>query len=297
MNEISRIRSIIEKNLEYRENFIIFPFGEKGLLVKNILRDCFAIEAKYIIDNHLCHFNSNIQSSSIFEEIDTAKHKVFFTYSGNEDVFGELKAQTEKFFPHENIEILYPKTSYTIVGKYSFGPLCNDILVKSVGAFCSFASGSIVVANHSSTDISTHKMIAFGIENMEKDDDFAKKFFNYEEERGAWHFDGVVPKKCCPKTRRITIGNDVWIGANVIITNGADIGNGVIAGAGAVITKNVPDYAIVVGAPARIVKYRYTQEQINILNEIAWWDWPDEKIRRCHGDFYLDIEDFIRKHY
>lgn len=297
MNEISRIKSIIEKNLKQGKEFIIFPFGEKGLLVKNILRDCYDIEAKYIVDNHLSQFNPNIEDSSVFEKMDTTKYKVLFTYSGNENVFNELMAQLADNFSPENIDILYPKTSYTIVGKYSYGPLCNDILVKSVGAFCSFASGSIVVANHSSTDISTHKMIAFGIENMDKNDDFAKKFFNYEEERGAWHFDGVIPKKCCPKTRRITIGNDVWIGANVIITNGADIGNGVIAGAGAVITKSVPDYAIVVGVPARIVKYRYTQEQINILNEIAWWDWPDEKIRKCHGDFYLDIEDFIHKHY
>ena len=52
------------------------------------------------------------------------------------------------------------------------------------------------------------------------------------------------------------------------------------AGAGAVITKDVPDYAVVAGVPARIIRYRFTPEQIELLNQIAWWDWPDEKIAR-----------------
>lgn len=72
---------------------------------------------------------------------------------------------------------------------------------------------------------------------------------------------------------RSRIGNDVWLGRNVIVTNYANIGNGVIAGAGTIITKDVPDYAFVVGAPARIIRYRYSPEEIAALNKIAWWDW------------------------
>lgn len=72
---------------------------------------------------------------------------------------------------------------------------------------------------------------------------------------------------------------------NIIITNASNIGNGVIAGAGTVITKDVPDYAVVGGVPARIIKYRYNPEQIRKLNEIAWWDWLDEKIIACYDDF------------
>ncbi len=82
----------------------------------------------------------------------------------------------------------------------------------------------------------------------------------------------------------------------MIITNGANIGNGVIAGAGAIITKDVPDYAVVLGVPARIVRYRYTKEQIEKLNKIAWWDWPDEVIRKRYDDFYIGIDDFIKKY-
>lgn len=98
------------------------------------------------------------------------------------------------------------------------------------------------------------------------------------------------------KLKKITIGNDVWLGQNVLITNGSNIGNGVIAGAGAIITKDVPDYAVVMGVPARIVRYRYKQEEIDALNRIAWWDWSDERIIENYDDFYLDIREFIRKY-
>lgn len=94
----------------------------------------------------------------------------------------------------------------------------------------------------------------------------------------------------------ILVGNDVWLGRNVLITNSANIGNGVIAGAGAVITKDVPDFAVVAGSPARIIRYRYTQEQIMALNKIAWWNWPDEKIREYYDDFFEKVELFIAKH-
>lgn len=107
---------------------------------------------------------------------------------------------------------------------------------------------------------------------------------------------GVNPRGNLYKTKKIKIGNDVWLGQNVLITNGSNIGNGVIAGAGAIITKDVPDYAVVVGVPARIIRYRYTPEQIKELNKIAWWDWTDEEIRDRFEDFYLPIEDFLKKY-
>ncbi|MBR6669381.1 MAG: CatB-related O-acetyltransferase, partial [Ruminococcus sp.] len=91
------------------------------------------------------------------------------------------------------------------------------------------------------------------------------------------------------KLKRSKIGNDVWFGKNVLITNGANIGNGVIAGAGAVITKDVPDYAIVGGVPARIIRYRYTPEQIEALNKIQWWNWSDDEIRERYDDFFISL--------
>ena len=96
--------------------------------------------------------------------------------------------------------------------------------------------------------------------------------------------------------QRITIGNDVWLGSNVLVANNSNIGNGVIAGAGTIITKDVPDYAIVVGSPARIVRYRYSDKQIEELNRICWWDWDDEIIRERYMDFFIDIDRFIEKY-
>lgn len=61
------------------------------------------------------------------------------------------------------------------------------------------------------------------------------------------------------------------------------------------ITKDIPDYAIVMGVPARIVKFRYTEEEIAELNKIKWWEWSDDKIRERYDDFYLPIKEFIRK--
>lgn len=77
----------------------------------------------------------------------------------------------------------------------------------------------------------------------------------------------------------IVVGNDVWIGAKSTIMSGVRINNGAIVGACSVITKNVPPYAIVAGNPAKIVKYRFTESQIAWLEEIAWWDWPEQKIK------------------
>ena len=109
-------------------------------------------------------------------------------------------------------------------------------------------------------------------------------------------FPGVKPRGEYHKGERITIGNDVWLGRNVIITNDANIGNGVIAAAGAVITKDVPDYAIVAGVQARILRFRYKPDQIEVLNKIKWWDWSDDKIRENYDDFYLPADEFIAKH-
>lgn len=76
------------------------------------------------------------------------------------------------------------------------------------------------------------------------------------------------------------IGNDVWIGTRSIIMDGVNIGDGAIIAAGAVVTKDVPPFAIVGGVPAKVIKYRFSQEIIERLMETKWWDLPDEEITR-----------------
>ncbi|HHY28668.1 MAG TPA: CatB-related O-acetyltransferase [Desulfitobacterium dehalogenans] len=77
---------------------------------------------------------------------------------------------------------------------------------------------------------------------------------------------------------QIIIGNDVWIGRSSTILDGVCISNGAVVAANSVVTKNVPPYAIVAGNPARIVKYRFSEEIIHKLNTIKWWYWEKEKI-------------------
>ncbi|MEO9864243.1 MAG: CatB-related O-acetyltransferase [Yoonia sp.] len=75
------------------------------------------------------------------------------------------------------------------------------------------------------------------------------------------------------------IGNDVWIGQGATILPGATIGNGVIIGAQSVVRGHVPDYAIVAGNPATVVRRRFDDVTIAELLDIAWWDWPIEKVQ------------------
>lgn len=77
----------------------------------------------------------------------------------------------------------------------------------------------------------------------------------------------------------IKIGNDVWIGAGAQILSGVYIGDGAIIAAGAVVTRDVPPYAIVAGNPATLIRYRFTPEIIEHLTELQWWSWSEEKLK------------------
>lgn len=76
------------------------------------------------------------------------------------------------------------------------------------------------------------------------------------------------------------VGNDVWIGSEAVILPGVSVGNGAIIGAYAVVGSDIPSYSIAVGNPARVIRVRFDPEIVATLNEIAWWDWPAERITR-----------------
>ncbi len=80
--------------------------------------------------------------------------------------------------------------------------------------------------------------------------------------------------------RPVTIGNDVWIGVRVIILGGVKIGNGAVIGAGSVVTRDVPPYAVVAGAPARLIRYRFEEPVIRRLEELQWWNKSEEELRQ-----------------
>lgn len=95
---------------------------------------------------------------------------------------------------------------------------------------------------------------------------------------------------------QVIIGNDVWIGNNVIIMSDVTIGNGAVIGAGTVVSKDVPPYAIVAGNPQRILKYRFSEEDICGLQRIKWWNWDCDYIYSNKSLFTLPIDKFIEKY-
>lgn len=99
------------------------------------------------------------------------------------------------------------------------------------------------------------------------------------------------------KKNYVYIGNDVLIGAYAIILPGVTIGDGAVIGAGSVVTHNVPSYAVAAGVPAKILRYRYTKEEIHKLLKIAWWNWSEKKMVENMDYFYGKVSDFIQKFY
>ena len=146
------------------------------------------------------------------------------------------------------------------MGKYSYiGNNCFANHVK-IGAFCSIADNCFIGgAGHPIEFVSTSPVFCKGTNIMGKN--FANKEFKASTET--------------------IIGNDVWIGAGATVLGGKIIGNGAVIGAGSVVTKNVGDYEIWAGNPAKFIRKRFDDETISKLLETKWWEWSDEKIQEA----------------
>ncbi|MBS5451870.1 MAG: CatB-related O-acetyltransferase [Coriobacteriia bacterium] len=144
------------------------------------------------------------------------------------------------------------------IGRYSYVGVANSICNTSIGSFCSIASYcAIGGGNHPLDYVSTSPVFLDG-HNV------------FGTNIATLSFDAA------PQTH---IGNDVWIGEACFIKAGVRIGDGAVVGAHSVVTRDIPPYAVVAGSPARILKFRFTNEVIQRLEGIAWWDWDDTQLR------------------
>ena len=96
------------------------------------------------------------------------------------------------------------------------------------------------------------------------------------------------------ESKQTVIGNDVFIGANVTVLDGVHIADGAVIGAGAVVVDDSPPYAIAVGVPAKVVKYRFDEVTINALLEKQWWNGSEEELLKVELYFW-DVESFLNE--
>jgi acetyltransferase-like isoleucine patch superfamily enzyme len=167
------------------------------------------------------------------------------------------------------------------IGKYTYSDGNPKVFYQNndaklvVGKFCSIASSVTIYlgGNHRVDWVTTYP---FGHINQDKFTDF----------NGVGH----------PSTKGdVIIGNDVWIASDVTIMSGVTIGDGAVIANNSHVVKDVEPYSMVGGNPAKLIKYRFTKEQIEKLLEIKWWDWDDDKINKytpllCNNN----IDDFIK---
>lgn len=144
-----------------------------------------------------------------------------------------------------------------VVGSYNyFGPGCL-VNYADIGNYCSFAPNSIIApAEHSLNYATTCLRIS-------------RKTMNFDE-----------------AARRTQIGSDVWCGANTVIRQGLTIGNGAVIAAGAVVCRDVPPYAVVGGVPARVIRYRFPEDEIAVLEQSRWYEHEIAEAEQILNDLY-----------
>lgn len=165
------------------------------------------------------------------------------------------------------------------LGDYSYVVNDSNIIYTTIGKFCSIAA---------------HTRINPGNHPMQR---ASQAHFTY---RASAYFEDAQDEAAFFDWRRstpVTIGHDVWIGHGAIVLAGRSIGTGAVVAGGAVVTKDVPDYTIVAGNPARIIRRRFPEEIAERLKALAWWDWEHARLRTALDDFRaLSVEAFLEKY-
>ena len=185
------------------------------------------------------------------------------------------------------------------VGRYTYGYedlLRNYPMAVSIGRYCSINPTAHIWNNHPMDYMTTHPFLDYPAfykwESYESRREYIKKY-------GKYFHNAAFEISPLRNNQEVVIGNDVWIGANVIILPNVHIGDGAVIAAGAVVTKDVDPYAVVGGVPAKIIKYRFGKEDIDLLEQVKWWEWTIEEIEQNIELFYQPEKflQYIRKKY
>ncbi|MBB6259814.1 phosphonate metabolism protein (transferase hexapeptide repeat family) [Paenochrobactrum gallinarii] len=164
------------------------------------------------------------------------------------------------------------------IGDFTYMERHGEGIYADIGKFCSIAANVRINAlEHPIERLMSHKM-------------------TYRPNEYFRHIGLDMDYRAYRQSKRVTIGNDVWIGHGAVIMPGISIGHGSVVGANAVVTRDVPDYTIVAGSPARPIRPRFPAEIVERLLKLQWWDWPVAMIYRAMPDIQvLEISDFLDK--
>ena len=169
--------------------------------------------------------------------------------------------------------------SHSSMGDYSYCVGNTQIAYSTIGKFANIAA---------------HVRIYASMHPMER---ASLHHFTY---RSAWYFEGEEDDQEFFDWRAgqgISIGHDTWIDHGAVDMPGVTIGNGAIIGSNAVVTKDVADFAIAVGVPARTIRQRFDDSVASRLDAMKWWDWDHEMLHQALPDFRkLGIEAFLEKY-
>jgi acetyltransferase-like isoleucine patch superfamily enzyme len=161
-----------------------------------------------------------------------------------------------------------------LIGDFSYVSSGTQLDLTQVGKFCSLGPQILCGCGGHPIDLVSTNPVFFSTSTQSGFTFAEKDYFKDRED--------------------IIIGHDVWIGARAFIKDGVKVGNGAVIAAGAVVVKDVPNYAIVGGTPAKIIRYRFPPEIIQELLIIQWWNWPVEKLQDASSYFSSkDIHAFI----